>query len=493
MFKRGHLVLQSVLMALVATGCAGLRGLQPRRRLVSPAELKAGRTLAKAPVAPSAWPGEAWWARFKDVQLDRLEHEALASNPSLDAAQARVEKAVALAGVARAAGRPGVDAALQSTRQRYSENDIVPRPPAGQWETANGLAFDFRYELDFWHKNRAALAAALSRVEAARVDAFEARLVLSVAVARGYVQLARLYEQLDVAQATLDQRKRILDLTRQRVAAGLDTRVELEQAEGALPAARVNITALREALALTRHQLAALLGAGPDRGLDIAGPELGVAAGLPVLPSAVPADLLGRRPDVIASRRRVEAAAQDIVVAKSAFYPDINLLTFAGFSSIGLSQFIDTGSRIAGVGPALHLPLFDRKALAGRLAARDADYDSAVAEYNETLIDALRDTSDQLASVRSIAEQRRQQQAALDAAREAYDLALMRYGQGIGSYLRVLSVETELLKQRRREVDLRARDYDSWIGLTRALGGGFDGGDRLMSTLSVSSKPRKST
>ena len=179
---------------------------------------------------------------------------------------------------------------------------------------------------------------------------------------------------------------------------------------------------------------------------------------------------------MIASRQRVEAAVSDIVVAKADFFPKIDLLAFAGFKSIGLSDLVDAGSRIAGTGPALHLPIFDRRAIRSRLAVRDADYDAAVEQYNATLIDALRDTSDQLASLRAIARQRDDQQRALDAARRAYDLALMRYRQGLGTYLTVLSVETEVLEQRQRSVDLRARDYASRIGLMRALGGGFDGG-----------------
>jgi outer membrane protein TolC len=124
----------------------------------------------------------------------------------------------------------------------------------------------------------------------------------------------------------------------------------------------------------------------------------------------------------------------------------------------------------------LHLPIFDRKAIRSQLAARDADYDGAVEQYNATLINALRDTSDQLTSLRAIARRRDDQQRALDAARRAYDLALMRYREGLGTYLTVLSVETEVLKQRQRSVDLRARDYASRIGLMRALGGGFDAG-----------------
>ncbi len=462
-------------IVLTTTGCAGLHRVEPRSRPVEAVTLGAGKALADARVDPARWPGADWWTGFEDPQLDRLEQEALADSPSLAAAEARIDKALALAGLARAASRPELDGSLEAIDQRFSEHDVVPRPPAGQWDTASRLAADFRYELDFWHKNRSRLEAALSRVEAAHVDAFAVRLGLSVAVARAYVELARLHDRLDVARATLEQRQTILVLTRQRVTAGLDTRVELEQAQGALPAARVAIEQLEEALDLARHELAALLGSGPDRGLEIARPQLGVAAGPPVLPSRLPAELLGRRPDVIASRQRVEAATGDVAVARADFFPSIDLLAFAGFKSLGLSSLVDAGSRIAGAGPSVRLPLFDRGALESRLAARTADYDAAVDQYNATLIEALHDTSDQLTSVRAVARQRDDQQLALDAARNAYELALMRYREGLGTYLTVLSVESEVLAQRRLAVDLRARDYATRIGLIRALGGGFGG------------------
>jgi NodT family efflux transporter outer membrane factor (OMF) lipoprotein len=480
-------------IALVTAGCAGMRGLEPRGQPASPDELRADKALGAAPIDAAGWPGADWWTRFLDPQLNRLEEEALAASPSLDAAAARIDKAVAVAGLARAATRPGLDVLFEGTDQRYSEHDVAPSALAGRWDTASRLATDFRYELDFWHKNRAAFEAALSRVDAARVDAFAARLAVSVAVAHAYVELARLHDALDVATATLEQREHILDLTRQRVAAGLDTQVELEQAEGALPAARVAIEDLGEALDLTRHQLAALLGRGPDRGLEIERPQLGVAAETPALPTRLPAELLGRRPDVIAGRQRIEAAARDIVVAKADFFPRIDLLAFAGFKSIGLSNLTDAGSRVAGAGPALHLPLFDRKAIESRLAARNADYDAAVDEYNATLIDALRDTSDQITSVRSVARQRDDQRLALDAARHAYDLALMRYREGLGTYLTVLSVETEVLKQQKQSVDLRARDYATRIGLMRALGGGFDNAAPPASASGTQANTRKSS
>jgi NodT family efflux transporter outer membrane factor (OMF) lipoprotein len=288
------------------------------------------------------------------------------------------------------------------------------------------------------------------------------------------VQLARAHDHLDIARDTLAQREQIYELTRQRVDAGLDTRVELKESEGAVPAAREDVAALEESVRVAQNQLAALLGQGPDRGLSIERPRLTAANGETQLPSHLPADLLGRRPDVEASRLRVEAATHDIKVARARFYPDINLLAFAGFQSIGLSQLADAGSRTAGIGPALHLPLFDGGALRGELAATEADYAAAVAQYDSTLIEALRELADELAAFRSVATQSNEQRLSMAAVREAYDLATLRYREGVGNYLTVLSAESQVLKQRHLEADLRARALDNHLSLIRTLGGGFD-------------------
>jgi NodT family efflux transporter outer membrane factor (OMF) lipoprotein len=221
-----------------------------------------------------------------------------------------------------------------------------------------------------------------------------------------------------------------------------------------------------------RNQLAALLGKGPDRGLALERPK--VRAQPIALPSRLPADLVGRRPDVVAQRWRVEAARHDVAAAKAQFYPDINLSALVGVQSVDLAKLLDSGSAIPSVGAALRLPLFAGDRLRGNLAAKDADYDLAVEQYNQTLVDALREVVDQLASLRSIDAQRSEVQAALDTAEQAYELAVARYRAGLGGLLQVLVAETQVLDQRAASAELRSRELDRGIDLLRALGGGFE-------------------
>ena len=187
----------------------------------------------------------------------------------------------------------------------------------------------------------------------------------------------------------------------------------------------------------------------------------------------IPLDLLGRRADIAAARARIEAATYDIDNARAMFYPNINLVAFAGFSSIGFDKLLQSGSDQWGVGPAIRLPIFEGGRLRANLRSKTADLDLAVESYNNLVIDAVHDVADQLVSARAIARQQTEQAATQVSAESAYAIATQRYKAGLGNYLNVLSAETSVLAQRRLAVDLAARALDSQVQLIRALGGGF--------------------
>jgi NodT family efflux transporter outer membrane factor (OMF) lipoprotein len=335
------------------------------------------------------------------------------------------------------------------------------------------LQASLSWEIDFWGKQRAAYQSALGLARATALDAQAAQLALSTGIAHAYIQLQREYLLLDVAQATVSQRERIIGLTRDRNQAGLDSLLEVRQTEEAVPAAREQVIQLQENIELTRDQLAALLGAGPDRGAAITRPDTTLITD-PALPSYLPSNLLGRRPDLIAQRLRVAAATETIKERKAQFYPNVDLIAFAGFQRLGPGALISAGERQAGVGPALDLPLFDAGRRRAQLAGSDAAYDMAVEQYNQALSNALREVADQLSSMRSVAAQHVQQQLALEAASAAYDLAVLRYREGVGNYLQVLTTEDQLLVQQRLAAELKARRLDLAVTLIGALGGGFE-------------------
>ena len=463
----------ALFVTLLSAGCASTHALSTQASMGGANKLATEKSLADAAVSAAAWPSTNWWMSFDDPQLDQSISEALDGSPTLKVAAARARKAISVAAVSQSSLSPRVDGSLSSTRERFSERGLVPPALGGTWATLNQLQVTLDWELDFWGRNRAAYESALGQARAAEVEVFAARLALSTNIAQAYVQLQRAYLLLDVAHAKLEEREHVYALTRDRNNAGIESRLGLRQAESALPATREQIAQLEETIRLTRNQLAALLGQGPDRGLAIARP----ATSAPVtvaLPSNVPAELLGRRPDLIAQRLRVEAAQKDIASAKAEFYPNVNLAAFIGVQSLGSAGFLTAASRMLGAGPAVTLPIFDAGRLRGNLAGKNADDDAAVEQYNQTLADALRDVVAQLASFKSVDEQRTRQRQALATAQEAYDLALLRFREGIGNYLEVLSAEAPLLAKQRLDAELQSRQVALSIGLVRALGGGYD-------------------
>jgi NodT family efflux transporter outer membrane factor (OMF) lipoprotein len=452
--------------------CASTTGLSTQAQQHRAAQLTAERSLAGAPAA-APWPQSDWWKSLNDPQLDRLIDEALAGSPTLRVAEARTRQALAVAGIARSQLFPQINADAELTREHPSKIGETPLPPGNSWATLHQLEATLSWEIDFWGKNREAYESALGTARVADIDAYAARLALSVDIAHAYVQLQRAYLQLDIAEATLKQRDQIYALTRDRNAAGVDSLLEVKQAESAVPATREQIAQWRESIELSRHQLAALLGQGPDRGLAIARPSASAGASV-ALPSALPAELLGRRPDLTAQRLRIEALSHDIASARAEFYPNVNLAAFVGFQSLGAAGFLTSASRMVGFGPAITLPIFDAGRLRSNLAAKNAGYDVAVEQYNQMLADALRDVVDQIASFRSVDEQRAQQALAVATSRQAYDLALLRYREGLGNYLQVLATEAQWLSQQSLDAELQARRLALSIDLVRALGGGFD-------------------
>ncbi|TSP11828.1 efflux transporter outer membrane subunit [Cupriavidus campinensis] len=454
-------------------GCASMTGLKTQATVEDPNRLTATASLAGTPLSPAAWPDRAWWEGFGDPQLTALVEAALAGQPTLRIAAARVRQADALAGGAESALYPQVNLSARTTRQRFSENGLVPRPLAGSWKWSSDVQLGLGYELDFWGKNQAAFDAALDRVRAAEVDYHAAELILTTSVVRTYLRLDAAYAQRALTEQTYRQRQNTLDLTRRRVDAQLDSAFDMKQAEAALPATRERLAAINEIIALTRNQLAALAGKGPDAGAEVRPPQLRDRYAAAV-PATLPAELIGRRPDVVAQRWRVEAASHDIRAAKAEFYPNISLNAFAGLQSLSLSDFLTAGSRTFGIGPALSLPIFDRGRLRANLGVRQAEYDAAAEQYNATLVTALHDVVNQLVSLRWLAERANEQQQALQLTQEAYDMAVSRYRSGVGNYLQVLSAEGQVLQQKQLLIDIETQERTLHLELIRALGGGYD-------------------
>jgi NodT family efflux transporter outer membrane factor (OMF) lipoprotein len=454
----------ALLMCAILAGCAPMHdGPTPTPRLDG-----AHVDLVDTAVT---WPTDTWWTRYGDPQLNALVEEALRNSPSLSRAQARLAQANAAVGSARSALLPSVAADYQLTRQRLSENYIYPAPLAGSITTDQRLALDFSYEIDFWGKNRSAFDAAIAGQQASAADAQAARVVLTGGVVQAYLNLQNAFAQHAVLTDIIKQNSEVLDITRNRFTNGLDTQVEVRQAESQLAATRVEQTQAETRIAQLRNQVAALTGAGPSRGASLMPAQLTRPAG--VLPTQLPLELLGRRPEIVAARWRAEAATKNIDVAKALFFPNVDLTAFVGFQALGLHNLLQGSSRAAGVGPAITLPIFQGGALNANLAGQRAAADEATADYNEAVVNAVNQVADVLDALRLLDREREAQTQARTAIDAAYALARDRYRAGLGNYLVVLIAQNSVMTQALRDTDLRMRAYLLDAQLARALGGGY--------------------
>jgi NodT family efflux transporter outer membrane factor (OMF) lipoprotein len=456
--------------ALALTGCANYIGIKSDKQISSPAQYESNQSL---PSQGGQWPSLDWANQFGDPQLPQLIAEALEGSPSIAQAQARIAKASSYIESSRSNLYPKVNGSYSWTREIYSANSIYPPPYGGTWYSENNALASASWDLDLWGKNRERLGQAVSQEKAAEADMQQARVTLAASVASTYNQFAQLYALRDIAAREIANRQDIGRITNGRVAAGLDTNVERQTANGNIATSQSNLTDLDGQITTVRYQLGALLGKGPDRGLQIAKPVL-TTGNTVALPDNVPADLVSRRPDIVAARWQVEAEMHDVKEAKAEFFPDINLSAGLGFDAFGWGKFLTASSRNMQFGPAVHLPIFDAGALRSQLKGRYADFDLDVANYNQTLINALSDVATQIATIRSIDQQSGDAQRALDASTKAYQLAVIRYKAGLSEQLQVLTADQNRLAAEQTVTNLKMRRRDMQIGLIKALGGGFD-------------------
>ncbi len=463
-------------LMILLNGCSLLPEEGIRAKLSGPPSFE--QTLAgdaQADQVIREWPKAEWWREFHNAELDRLIATALQDSPSLKAAQARLTQAEAVADFQAAEMLPTLGASVELHHRRFSGTDFYG-PNGGK--TFTGAYIDpavFRYHLDLWGKDRAALEAALGKERAQASELAMARLMLSAAIARSYIRLCEAEEDVELAQALSDKARQVAELAQLRWQRGLSSQDQMHTSEQQLQAARQRETGVHHQTQLLRNRLATLAGQGPDWGKTIHVADQHLAGHLPQ-PQAIALGLLAHRPDLAVALWRVKAAAQMIKVAQTNFYPDVNLVGFAGLHSLNLKDlFLSHGASVAyGMGPTLTLPIFEGGRLEAELKNQQAAYDAAVESYNETLLAAVQQVADSLAEWRQTLEHDAAQEKALQAAEAESALAEKRYQAGLSTRDGAIEAETALLKQRLVNSEMHGAHLLAAVGLIEALGGGYE-------------------
>ena len=458
-----------------------------------------------------------WWEVYNDAQLNALEEQVRMSNQSIIAAEANFRAARTLVQSARSALFPLVTAAPSYTNSRFSSTggrstalftgntattgtttSTGPGTTTGSASAAGGgalgsvindfsLPVDVAYTVDLWHKVRNTIAANAASAQASAADVATALLSTQAELAQDYFEVRALDTEREVFRQTLDSYQRTYDLTMTLFHAGIDSDEDVAQARTQLDAATAQATDVGVSRATYEHAIATLIG---KPAAEFSLPVAEFVPKPPAVPVALPSELLERRPDIAALERQIAAANAQIGVARAAYYPNLTLTASGGFETSHFTEWFTWPSRFWSLGPTLAQTLFDAGARRAATEQAQASYDAAVANYRQTVLSDFQAVEDNLSTLRILAQEVGEQQAAIRSSGQYLDLALTRYRSGIDSYLNVLTAQTALLTNRQTEVQIQLRQMTASVSLIMALGGGWDASQLpKIQDLAAKSKP----
>jgi NodT family efflux transporter outer membrane factor (OMF) lipoprotein len=419
------------------------------------------------PAAPSL-PAK-WWETFGDPQLTALEEQVVSGNQDLKIAEARFRQARALIRLNRAAEFPTISTNPSITSLRESANHPYFPLPA----TATGdfvLPFDLSYEVDLWGRVRRTVNAAREETQATAADLATATLSIQAELAYDYFELRSADAQKRLLEDTVKAYTNALDLTENRFEGGAAPKSDVAQAQTQLDTALAQETDIDVARAQYEHAIATLLGKPPAQFSLAAAP---LHREPPAIPVGLPSELLERRPDIAASERRIQEANEQIGIARAAFFPTVMLGASAGLEGDSIANWLNWPSRFWAVGPSLAETLFDAGRRRAGSDAAIAGYDAAVASYRETALTAFQQVEDNLAALRVLENEEKQQRNAVASAEESLEIFINRYQGGVDNYLQVITAQTIALDNERDEIDIQRRRMDASVLLIKALGGGW--------------------
>lgn len=463
-------------LAVVAVSLAGCR-VGPN--YVKP-DVPTAPTFKEGDTWKTATPNDAmahgkWWEMYGDSQLNALEEQIDPANQTLKQAEANFRASRAVIKLNRADMSPtlSVDPTLGATR-------VTPNAPyRGNLTPDNGqgnfiLPLDLNYEVDLWGRIRRSITAAQETTQAFAADLETARLSLHAELAIDYFNLRSADAQKKLLDETVAAYRDALQLTIDRADGGVAPQSDVAQARTQLQQALVQSTEVVIARAQFEHAIAVLTGKPPAQLTLAASPLTEQTPALPGIPGVLPSELLERRPDIAAEERLMAAANEQIGIAKSAFYPRLNLAAGVGFQGSSVLNWFTWPSRIWAVSPQISQTVFD----AGRRRARTdiaiAQYDAHVASYRQSALDAFQQVEDNLVALKQLETEAQQQRDATASAEEALGLFRTRYEGGVDTYLQVITSQTIALQNQRNEIDILRRRLDASVLLVKAVGGGWN-------------------
>ncbi|MFB6278850.1 MAG: efflux transporter outer membrane subunit, partial [Salinibacter sp.] len=425
----------------------------------------------------TAYDATRWWTAYEDPALTALVDTALAANLDLQSAQARVEELAAQFRIARAPLFPSVTANAQGNYQNQPANTGIGGAIGGgrgpdrfeftDYQASLGLS----YEIDFWGRVRSQRKAALSQYFATAADLQTARLSVISQTISTYAQIASLQRQVRLGQRAIGLLKERVNVTEDRYARGLVPSFQLYTVRQTLQAAQADQPALENQLYEAQSRLATLLGrfAGEQRAL--LPDSMTVPLAPEPVPAGLPSDLLMQRPDVRGAALRLEAARQEIGVARAEMLPSLSLTGQGGTQSSALTDLVDPGQAFATFVGQLTAPLFQGGRLRANLSAAEARYKQQAATYQQTVLTAFQEVKASLVAYEKQRQRYREVQQQVETAKNAVQTQRDRYERGVGDVLSLLDAERTLVQAQTRLAGVRLAVVNARLALHRALGG----------------------
>jgi NodT family efflux transporter outer membrane factor (OMF) lipoprotein len=450
-------------------------GLAPNFKESGPSTFKDGDGWKTAQPADVALKGK-WWESFNDSQLNVLEEQIDPANQSLKSAEANFRAARATVGIYRANEAPTLSIGPSIGAVRQSANEPYVGGAASTGGQGHGsflLPLDLSYEVDLWGRIRRSVTAAKEQAQAADADLETARLSLHAELAIDYFGLRADDAQKKLLDDTVQAYQQALQLTQDRYDGGAAPLSDVTQARTQLQTAKVQDSDVTIERAQYEHAIATLTGQAPAALTLVPNPVNANPPAIPVIPGALPSQLLERRPDIAGDERRMAAANEQIGIAQAAFYPTLDLSAQGGLLGTSLINVFTWPSRFFAVGPVLTQTLYDH----GRRQAGSeivvAQYDATVANYRQDTLTAFQQVEDSLAALRVLETEADQQRASTQSAQQSLDLFNTRYEGGVDTYLQVVTAQTTALANQRNDIEIARRRLEASILLIKALGGGW--------------------
>ena len=450
-------------LALILTCCAPMAPQSPGLSIIEPQQLQLSRG-ERLPIANN------WWESFQNKDLSDLIQSSLAHNPGIALANTRIEKAQAIAGLTRSATQIQAGVGLDIDRQRFSQTGIYPPPLGGSMQTLTTLQLSGAWIPDVFGKYKSAYESALGAVKASALDAVYAQSQLSAQIASQFIALALSVDERDLIDQRSKQIEGLRQLISERVKAGLDSSLELKSLEIENNDVLIQRSLVDNQIDMHRHALATLSARAPEA-LSTLSPHLNQLQSIH-LSTDLGIDLLGRRADVIAAKTRVMAAIKAVEVAKLDFYPNVSLGIFSGYNTLKISQLTQNPSAQYGVAPSLSLPIFDGGRLNAQLNSKTAEKDQAIALYNSTLLEALKESSDAVSALKNIRNEVILNQASLKLANDRLNLQTQKAKAGLIGQVSVLRETASQLQIQRLNAQSQAKALNSEVLMLKALGAG---------------------